>query len=129
MFGGNRRVAGLRREEVAILSGVSVDYYTRLKRGNLAGFSESVLDAPARALQLDNGPSNPSTVLRAGPLACAGVVGRVPPEDESGARTSSPIHLDRKSPRSFQSHEVGGCAEWPLRDDLSSSSLEIVIRG
>jgi transcriptional regulator with XRE-family HTH domain len=52
-FGGTRRVPGLRREEVALLAGVSVDYYTRLERGNAAGVSESVLDALARALQLD----------------------------------------------------------------------------
>ena len=44
---------GLRREEVAVLAGVSVPYYTRLERGNLAGASDSVLDALARALQLD----------------------------------------------------------------------------
>lgn len=52
-YGGNRRVSGLRREEVALLAGMSVDYYTRLERGNLAGASESVLEALARALQLD----------------------------------------------------------------------------
>lgn len=52
-FGGNRRVAGLRREEVALLAGMSVDYYTRLERGDLSGASDSVLDALARALQLD----------------------------------------------------------------------------
>ncbi|NQX28795.1 helix-turn-helix domain-containing protein [Microbacteriaceae bacterium VKM Ac-2854] len=52
-YGGKRRVPGLRREEVAMLAGVSVDYYTRLERGNLSGVSESVLDALARALQLD----------------------------------------------------------------------------
>jgi transcriptional regulator with XRE-family HTH domain len=52
-YGGNRRVPGLRREEVALLAGVSVDYYTRLERGNLGGVSETVLDAVARALQLD----------------------------------------------------------------------------
>jgi transcriptional regulator with XRE-family HTH domain len=52
-YGTNRRVQGLRREEVAMLAGVSVDYYTRLERGNLAGASESVLDALARALHLD----------------------------------------------------------------------------
>lgn len=51
---GNRRVAGLRRGEVAALAGVSVEYYTRLERGNLAGVSDSVLDAIARALQLDD---------------------------------------------------------------------------
>jgi transcriptional regulator with XRE-family HTH domain len=50
---GPRRVPGLRREEVATLAGVSVDYYNRMERGNLAGASESVLDALARALQLD----------------------------------------------------------------------------
>ena len=44
---------GLRREEVALLAGVSVDYYTRLERGNLSGVSETVLEALARALQLD----------------------------------------------------------------------------
>lgn len=53
LYGGNRRVTGLRREEVALLAGVSVDYYTRLERGNLSGVSESVLEALARALQLD----------------------------------------------------------------------------
>jgi transcriptional regulator with XRE-family HTH domain len=46
-------VKGLRREEAAMLAGVSIDYYTRLERGNLAGASESVLDSLARALQLD----------------------------------------------------------------------------
>ncbi|MET9762601.1 helix-turn-helix transcriptional regulator [Streptomyces sp. NPDC006372] len=51
--GGDRRVAGLRREEVAMLAGVSVEYYTRLERGRLGGASESVLDAIARVLQLD----------------------------------------------------------------------------
>src|SRR6266498_2671856 len=50
VYGGNRRVKGLRREEVALLAGVSVDYYVRLERGNLAGASESVLEALARAL-------------------------------------------------------------------------------
>jgi transcriptional regulator with XRE-family HTH domain len=53
LYGGRRRVPGLRREEVAMLAGVSVDYYTKLERGNLAGTSESVLDAIARALKLD----------------------------------------------------------------------------
>ncbi|MDO9354060.1 MAG: helix-turn-helix transcriptional regulator, partial [Solirubrobacteraceae bacterium] len=53
-FGGNRRVPGLRREEVSLLAGVSVDYYTRLERGDLSGVSDSVLDSLARALQLDD---------------------------------------------------------------------------
>ncbi|RZT89014.1 helix-turn-helix protein [Pseudonocardia sediminis] len=51
---GSRRVPGLRREEVAMLAGVGVDYYTRIERGNLAGVSDSVLEALARALKLDD---------------------------------------------------------------------------
>jgi transcriptional regulator with XRE-family HTH domain len=51
---GPRRVPGLRREEVAVLAGVSVPYYTRLERGNLNGVSESVVGALAGALQLDD---------------------------------------------------------------------------
>jgi transcriptional regulator with XRE-family HTH domain len=53
VYGTHRRVPGLRREEVAMLAGVSVDYYTRLERGNLSGVSESVLEALASALHLD----------------------------------------------------------------------------
>ena len=51
---GRRRVPGLRREEVAVLAGVSAPYYTRLERGDMSGVSESVLEALARALQLDD---------------------------------------------------------------------------
>ncbi len=57
-YGGNRRVKGLRREEVAMLAGVSVDYYVRMERGSLAGASESVLDSLASALQLDEAERN-----------------------------------------------------------------------
>jgi transcriptional regulator with XRE-family HTH domain len=52
-YAGKRRVPGLRRSELATLAGISVEYLTQLERGNLAGASESVLDALARALQLD----------------------------------------------------------------------------
>lgn len=51
--GRRRRVPGLRREEVAVLAGVSTDWYTRLEKGHISGVSEDVLDAVARALQLD----------------------------------------------------------------------------
>jgi transcriptional regulator with XRE-family HTH domain len=51
--GANRRVKGLRREEVALLAGVSIDYYVRMERGNLTGASDPVLDGVANALQLD----------------------------------------------------------------------------
>jgi transcriptional regulator with XRE-family HTH domain len=52
--GTNRRVPGLRRTEVAALAGVSIEYYSKLERGTLAGVSAGVLDAIARALQLDD---------------------------------------------------------------------------
>src|SRR5437764_1770505 len=50
---GSRRVPGLRREEVAVLAGVSAPYYTRIERGEMNGVSDSVLEALSRALQLD----------------------------------------------------------------------------
>jgi transcriptional regulator with XRE-family HTH domain len=51
---GRRRVPGLRREEVAVLAGVSTEWYTRLEKGHISGVSEDVLDAVARTLQLDD---------------------------------------------------------------------------
>jgi transcriptional regulator with XRE-family HTH domain len=53
-FGGRRRVPGLRREEVALLAGMSSEYYKRLERGHATGVSEAVLDGIARALKLDD---------------------------------------------------------------------------
>jgi transcriptional regulator with XRE-family HTH domain len=52
-FGGSRRVPGLRREEVSLLAGISVEYYTRIERGNARGLSDDVLNSISRALQLD----------------------------------------------------------------------------
>lgn len=53
LTGGRRRVTGLRREEVAMLASVSTDYYAKMERGNLTGVSPAILDAVARALNLD----------------------------------------------------------------------------
>jgi transcriptional regulator with XRE-family HTH domain len=53
-FGGRRRVPGLRREEVALIAGMSAEYYKRLERGNAVGVSETVIDGVSRALQLDD---------------------------------------------------------------------------
>jgi transcriptional regulator with XRE-family HTH domain len=53
VYGRRRRVPGLRREEVAQLAGVSVDYYVRLEQGRSRGVSDGVLDAVARVLRLD----------------------------------------------------------------------------
>jgi transcriptional regulator with XRE-family HTH domain len=52
--GGRRRVPGLRREEVAVLAGVSTDWYSRLEKGHINGVSDDVLAAVARALQLND---------------------------------------------------------------------------
>ncbi|WP_017570539.1 helix-turn-helix transcriptional regulator [Nocardiopsis halotolerans] len=51
--GARRKVAGLRREELALLAGVSTDYYQRMEQGRVVRASEEVLDALARALELD----------------------------------------------------------------------------
>ena len=53
-YGVRRRVPGLRREEVALLAGISIEYYTRIERGSVRGVSDEVLDGLARALQLDD---------------------------------------------------------------------------
>ncbi|MET1015636.1 MAG: helix-turn-helix transcriptional regulator [Leifsonia flava] len=53
-FGGRRRVPGLRREEVALLAGMSAEYYKRLERGTATGVSDAVIDGISRALQLDD---------------------------------------------------------------------------
>ena len=52
-FGGRRRVKGLRREEVAMLAGISPEYYTRLERGAATGISPEIVDSVATALRLD----------------------------------------------------------------------------
>ncbi|MDA0181336.1 helix-turn-helix transcriptional regulator [Solirubrobacter phytolaccae] len=72
---GDRRVPGLRREEVASLAGVSADYYRRLERGQVAGVSELVLEALARALQLDEAEQTHlfNLARAANPVAARGV--------------------------------------------------------
>src|SRR3954451_7847757 len=62
-FGGKRRVPGLRREELAMLAGVSVEYLTRVERGNADGGSGRVLAALGRALQLDEAETSPLSDL------------------------------------------------------------------
>lgn len=57
-FNVRRRVPGLRREEVALLAGMSVEYYIRLERGNVKGVSEAVLESLVRALHLDEAERN-----------------------------------------------------------------------
>lgn len=66
-YGQRRRVTGPRREEVAQLAGVSTDYYTRLEKGDLGRASDGVLEAVARALQLDDAERSHLLELARGP--------------------------------------------------------------
>lgn len=86
---GLRRVAGLRRSEVASLAGMSVEYYAKLERGALGGVSPGILDVLARALRLDG--AEPTHLLH---LACAAdgssaVLRPASPAESSGARERS----------------------------------------
>ena len=79
---GTRRVKGLRREEVAMLAGISVEYYTRLERGNATGVSEDVLEGLARALLLDEAErSHLFDLVRAANLSSAGHSRRRPSQE------------------------------------------------
>src|SRR5689334_8424088 len=78
--GSGRRVPGLRRSEVAVLAGVSVEYYARLERGSIAGASSSVLDAVSRVLQLDD-------TERAHLLDLARAADGIPPSGRARRRT------------------------------------------
>jgi len=80
-YGHTRRVAGLRREEVALLAGVSVDYYTRLERGRLGGVSDAVLASLATALQLDEAETTHLYDLARAAVASPRSVRRAPRED------------------------------------------------
>lgn len=84
--GGRRRVTGLRREEVAMLAGMSVDYYARMERGHLAGVSAEVLDALALALRLDDAETEHLRDLARG-AGPAPIRRRAGPE-ETGVRPS-----------------------------------------
>ncbi|MEV7194589.1 helix-turn-helix transcriptional regulator [Streptomyces sp. NPDC093510] len=77
---GPRRVAGLRREEVAVLAGVNADYYTRLEQGRERNPSPQVIDALSRALQLD-------TEARAHLFRLAGAT----PNDRFSARATEQV--------------------------------------
>ena len=79
--GGHRRVPGLRREEVAMLAEVSVEYYTRLERGRASGVSDSVLDSIGDVLQLDDVEQSHLRRLIRGASADAAVQGRPAPQE------------------------------------------------
>lgn len=113
VFGGERRVPGLRREEVAQLAGVSTAYYTRMERGDLDGVSESVLFALVRALQLDE-----AETMHLFDLAPAATqprrAPRVKPEPRLPARVAQLIDTMR---------EVPAIALTRLGDPVASNAL------
>jgi transcriptional regulator with XRE-family HTH domain len=82
--GGNRRVAGLRRGEVAVLAGLSPEYYAKIERGEISGASSSVLDAIADALQLDD-------TERAHLFDLARSLDGIPTSGRSRRRTTRPV--------------------------------------
>jgi transcriptional regulator with XRE-family HTH domain len=89
-YSRNRRVPGLRRSEVADLAGVSVEYYSQLERGNLTGVSDSVLDALARALHLDEAEREHLSHLARAPVpAAAYVADRLPRSSDPPSPASS----------------------------------------
>jgi transcriptional regulator with XRE-family HTH domain len=118
---GRRQVAGLRREEVASLAGVSVEYYKRLERGNAAGVSDPVLEALADALQLDDAerahlfdlaraasPLPPRRVRRTSPQKVRPVVQRI--VDSIGA----PATLSNLRADYLTANALGGALYAPL---------------
>jgi transcriptional regulator with XRE-family HTH domain len=123
-YGGNRRVKGLRREEVAILSGVSVDYYTKLERGNVGAVSDSILDAVARALQLT--PAERDHLFRlAGSTGAGRPVRRSPNRDVVrpalqrliDGMVDSPAFIRAQNRSLIASNALGRAAYSPLYED------------
>ncbi|BAS14190.1 hypothetical protein AHiyo8_24930 [Arthrobacter sp. Hiyo8] len=99
IVGANRRVPGLRREEVATLASVSVDYYARLERGNLTGVSDEVLESIAHALKLDDAETaHLFDLARAAQPGRPAAVGQSHPRSRS-ARASSGSWTRSREPR------------------------------
>ena len=122
-FGTKRRVPGLRREEVAMLAGVSVDYYTRLERGELSGASDEVLDALARALQLDEAErAHLYDLARAAgsrdPRRRRTAPGRVSPSVQRvlDAITDAPAWIRNGRADVVATNQLGRALYWPLFD-------------
>jgi transcriptional regulator with XRE-family HTH domain len=94
---GKRRVPGLRRDEVASLAGMSVEYYKRLERGNLSGVSELVLQGLAGALQLDDAERTTSLIWP-GPQVQSRRSARGPPRSASVRSCSASSTRSRPRP-------------------------------
>jgi transcriptional regulator with XRE-family HTH domain len=113
VIAGKRRVPGLRREEVAVLAGVSTHYYVRLERGNLAGASDSVLHAIATALQLDD-------VQRAHLFDLARAV---PPAAAARRRTAVPAATVRASVQQVLDSMTAPAVVYTSTQDLIGANL------
>ncbi|MFJ3394817.1 helix-turn-helix transcriptional regulator [Leifsonia aquatica] len=126
--GGRRRVAGLRREEVAMLAGMSVDYYAKMERGNLSGVSPEVLDSLARALQLDE-----AEIAHLHDLARAAAPGsRARPRSRSAGSTvrpalqrlldaiDAPAYIANQRKDFLATNSLGAAVFAPILDDPSN---------
>jgi transcriptional regulator with XRE-family HTH domain len=118
-------VPGLRKEEVAVLAGVSVPYYTRLERGNLNGVLESVLDALARALQLDE--RGASAAVRSRPRRPPDNPGASAATEQAGAAAQRAVdaRLDERPRRSCATRAwTSSAAAGSLIDSLTGERRE-----
>jgi len=128
--GGRRRVTGLRREEVAMLAGMSVDYYAKMERGNLSGVSAEVLNALARALQLDDAETTHLHDL-ARAAAPASPVRTPARKDPSPVRptlqrfldtiTDTPTYVSNRRKDIIATNAIGAAMLAPILDDPSNS--------
>ncbi|HJB08913.1 MAG TPA: helix-turn-helix transcriptional regulator [Candidatus Brachybacterium merdavium] len=116
--GGQRRVPGLRREEIAELAGVSTAYYTRIERGDLRGVSDSVLESLARALRLDRAERAHLQDLA---RAAAGRSGL--PEGGEGTGDQGPVVPPRVHQLIETMGDVPVIAGNHLRDSLAANAL------
>ena len=115
---GQRRVPGLRRGEVATLAGVSIEYYSKLERGSIAGASASVLEAIAQALRLDD-------TERAHLFDLARTADGIPTSGRRRRRASTPAALSRPSLRWLLEAITDGIAfvRNPQQDLLATNAL------
>ncbi|MFI2507079.1 helix-turn-helix transcriptional regulator [Streptomyces sp. NPDC018972] len=121
-YGDRRRVPGLRREELALLAGVSSSYYTRLEQGQSLGASPEVLDALARALRLDEAERHHLHDL-AGSVKRRPVVRR-PPEEHADAAVLDLLEALGDVP-ALVSGRRGDVLAWnPLGHALFASHLD-----
>ncbi|QLD11325.1 helix-turn-helix transcriptional regulator [Microbacterium oleivorans] len=131
LAGGNRRVPGLRRGEVAMLAGISVEYYGKIERGDIAGASDAVLGAIARALRLSDAERAHLFDLARGAHAPVATVSRT----RAGAVTSMPRPMQTildaitGGPALVRNGRMDILATNPLARGLHAETLDAPARG